>query len=191
MSQTRLTINYLAEMPTVEGERYELIDRVLHVTTQPHTNHQVISANLSRIIGNWCVENDSGLVVIAPGVIFDIDNGVAPDVAWLSSTRYDEIYDKEDGKLHGSPELMIEVLSPDNANVRRDKDYKLHLYSREGVLEYWIISWQDRQVEVYRRVDIEGLLSLVETLNEADSLATPLLKDFSCKVKAIFRDIKA
>jgi len=46
---------------------------------------------------------------------------------------------------------VIEVVSPGAANVRRDRDVKLKLYSRRGVDEYWIVDWQRRQIEVYRR----------------------------------------
>ncbi len=44
----------------------------------------------------------------------------------------------------------------------RDREVKLKLYSRRGVLEYWIINWQERYVEVYRRQD--AVLKQVSTL---------------------------
>lgn len=64
---------------------------------------------------------------------------------------------------------------------------KLKLYSRRGVLEYWIVNWQERYIEVYQRV--QAVLKLHSTLYEADVLQSPYLPDFSCPVSEIFADI--
>jgi hypothetical protein len=45
----------------------------------------------------------------------------------------------------------VEVLSPGLTNERRDREFKLRLYSRRGVSEYWIVNWQERRLEIYRR----------------------------------------
>ena len=68
--------------------------------------------------------------------------------------------------------------------MHRDRDAKLKLYSRRGVLEYWIADWQQRLIEVYRREG--GDLHPVATLGGADSLESPLLPGFSCKVAQLF-----
>ena len=83
-------------------------------------------------------------------------------------------------RLHAAPELVVKVLSPDGINERRDREAKLKLYLRRGVHEYWIIDWRLRQVEVYRRHDLD--LRLIGTLYESDSLETPLLPGFACRV---------
>lgn len=73
---------------------------------------------------------------------------------------------RPDGHLYAAPELAVEVLSPGEANERRDREARLRLYSRRGVLEYWIVNWQERRVEVYRRE--EAILKLDRTLLEDD-----------------------
>ena len=78
----------------------------------------------------------------------------------------------------------VEILSPGAANERRDREAKLKLYSRRGVLEYWIVDWQARQVEVYRREELA--LRLVATLYATDTLASPLLPGFACEVATLF-----
>ncbi len=85
-------------------------------------------------------------------VFTDADN-VIPDVVWVSRERLAVLLD-EAGHLTGAPELVVEVLSPDNENDRRDRELKLKLYSERGVQEYWIIDWQKQQVEAYRREQI-------------------------------------
>jgi Uma2 family endonuclease len=116
-------------------------------------------------------------------VIFAEDDDVAPDVVWISHDRLATALGA-DGKLHAAPELVLEVISPGLANQQRDRQTKLKLYSRRGVREYWIVDWQQPQVEVYRRTEAE--LALVATLYRTDTLQSPLLPGFSCQVTALF-----
>ncbi len=119
----------------------------------------------------------------APGLIFADDDNAAPDVIWVSAERY-RTWVRADGKLHGPPELVVEVLSPGSENERRDLVAKLALYSRRGVDEYWILDWQQRRALVHRRVG--DTLALVHTLGAADRLESPLLPGFSWRVDDFF-----
>jgi len=123
----------------------------------------------------------------APGLIFDDDDDVAPDVVWISRQRLATSL-QSDGKLHNAPELAIEVLSPGRANEKRDRELKLKLYSRRGVLEYWVVDWQLRSLEVYRRK--QAVLVLASTLYETDILESPVLLGFCCQVSELFNEIK-
>jgi len=80
---------------------------------------------------------------------------------------------------------MVEVLSPGGLNEQRDKEVKLKLYSRYGVQEYWIVNWQLKTLEIYRRADAQ--LQLVGTLLVDDALSSPLLPGFNTLVSEIFR----
>ena len=90
-----------------------------------------------------------------------------------------------DGKLHAAPELIIEVLSPEAANEKRDREAKLKLYSRRGVDEYWIVDWRQRRIEVFRREQAQ--LALAATLMESDILTTPLLPAFTSPVRDVLK----
>jgi Uma2 family endonuclease len=79
-----------------------------------------------------------------------------------------------------SSDLVIEVLSPGWANQQRDRQSKLKLYSRRGVQEYWLIDWDLPQAEIFRRENEQ--LVQVSTLLSRDSITSPLLPGFSCKV---------
>ena len=169
-----------------DGKRYEIIDGELYVSTQPHVYHQFVCTEVWSKLQQWSEQSRAGRAVVAPGVIFAEDDDVAPDVVWLSSPRIASVLG-QDGKLHGPPELMIEVLSPGAANEKRDREAKLNLYSRRGVDEYWIIDWRRRQVEVFRRKDARLVLTM--TLKEQDTLVTPLLAGFTCAVADLFSGI--
>jgi len=78
----------------------------------------------------------------------------------------------------------VEVLSPGEQNEQRDKEVKLKLYSQHGVQEYWIVNWQLKTLEIYRRSDAQ--LQLVATLLIGDTLTSPLLPGFSTAIAQIF-----
>jgi Uma2 family endonuclease len=78
------------------------------------------------------------------------------------------------------------VLSPGPTNKGRDREAKLKLYSRRGVLEYWIVDWLAHSVEIYRRQNIQ--LELFATLTKSDILESPLLPGFSAETDALFAD---
>jgi len=178
----RFTSADLAQMPE-DGNRYEIIAGELYVSRQPRAEHQYTCNRLGSLLDQWNEQTGLGVALPAPGVIFAEDDDVAPDVIWISRNRYEESLD-EAGHFRTAPELVIEVLSPGRANEFRDREAKLDLYSRRGVEEYWIVSFMQRFVEVYRREG--GVLSLITTLRDLDTLESPLLPGFSCRVSSLF-----
>lgn len=179
----RWTTELVDQMPHIEGERYEVIDGELYVTTQPHARHQATCENISFELGIWSRRTQSGRVLIAPGIVYSLDEAVAPDLVWVRKERVAGIV-APDGKLHESPDLVIEVLSPGKANEERDREKKLALYSRRGVAEYWIADWRGVTVEVYRRA--QDALALAATLRAGDTLTSPLLPGFECLIDRLF-----
>ncbi len=169
-----------------DGQRYEIIDGELYVSKQPHKHHQLVCSRVWELLQIWSRQTGAGEAVIAPGVIFAEDSDVAPDVTWVSQERLATAY-QADGKYHAAPDLMVEVLSPGSSNERRDREFKLWLYSRRGVLEYWIISWMELRLEIYRRE--EGQLQLHSTLYKNDTVRLPYLPGFTCSVSQFFDDI--
>lgn len=177
MTVTRYTSDDLALFPDpIDGTRYEIIDGELHVSKQPHLEHQFTSSALTWALHGWSRQSGLGIAPTAPGLILAEEQDVVPDIVWISNERLPQIYGP-DGKLHGAPELVVEILSPGGANERRDRNLKLGLYSRIGVEEYWIADWRLRTVEVYRRDGVE--LHLTATLRGGDVLTSPLLPDFA------------
>ena len=183
MSQSvRFTSADLESFPD-DGKRYEIIDGELYVSKQPSWQHQMMCVGILVPLELWSRATGAGFANIAPGIIFAEDDDVAPDLVWVSADRLATVL-SADGKLHAAPDLIVEVLSPGPANARRDRDAKLKLYGRRGVREYWIVDWQNRQVEVYRRAD--ATLRLAATLLAAESLDSPLLPGFALPLGDLF-----
>lgn len=168
-----------------DGSRYEIIDGELFVTRSHHIRHQTACVKMATQLENWSEQTGLGVVIFAPGIIFTDADNVIPDLIWVSKERLDQVID-EVGHLIGAPELVIEVLSPGKDQERRDKQLKLRLYSVQGVHEYWIVDRQKQQIEVYRRDSGLLKLALAMTLYPNDTLTSPLLPRFSCKVSRIF-----
>lgn len=185
-SSLRWTSTDLELLPFEDGSRYEIIDGELFVSKQPSVEHQIVCTRVVGTLDPWSRGTGSGVVMIAPGLIFAEDQDVAPDVVWVSKERLAVIIGP-DRKLHAAPELIVEVLSPGAANERRDREAKLDLYSRQGVREYWIPDWERRQLDLYRRVDTA--LQLTATLLETDILESPLLPGFALPVRELFADL--
>jgi len=179
----RWTVADLEQMETKETERYELIDGELIVTTAPSWGHQTTGGRLGRYLDEWNDETGRGVAVPAPGVIFDFENAVMPDLIWISVERMRRGTDRA-GHFTVAPELIVEVLSPGASNERRDRQLKMALYAREGVDEYWIVDWQQRTVEMYRRAG--DTLELAATVAGEGVIETPLLPGFSVPVARIW-----
>lgn len=79
------------------------------------------------------------------------DDDVAPNGVWISHER---LALDHAGHLHTAPELVIAVLSPGSTDARCDREVKRKLDARRRVMEYWIVDWQTRKVEVDRRQEL-------------------------------------
>ncbi len=176
------TIHDLELLPD-DGNQYEIIDGELYVSRQADWEHQVVSGEIFALLREWSRQTGTGMANFATGIVFTDDSNVIPDVVWISQERLKTAL-QADRKLHDTPELVVEVLSPGSENERRDREVKLKLYSRRNAKEYWIVNWRKRNVEVYRRQD--AVLELDKTLDEADVLESPLLPGFRCRVSEFF-----
>lgn len=181
---TRFTIQDLELFPD-DGKRYEVIDGELLVTRSPHWNHQKVGGRLYAALDRWTFSEDGfGEAVPAAGFVFDDENSVETDGAWIADPDRLERIINEAGHLREAPDLVIESLSPGRKNERRDRELKVRLYSVRGVKEYWLVDWRSETLEIYRRQ--QNQLHLVETLFLTDVLRSPLLPGFEMAMSRIF-----
>ncbi|MEM1366643.1 MAG: Uma2 family endonuclease [Cyanobacteria bacterium P01_H01_bin.15] len=178
----RWAIEDLEGLPD-NGNRYELIDGKLHMTRAPHIEHQDIAGAIYAELRAWSKQSKLGRAAFTPGVIFSANDAVIPDVIWISNERADALLDSA-GHFTGAPEIIVEVLSRSQADQNRDRKSKLKLYSNQGALEYWIVSPELTQLEIYRRE--AGQLTKVLTLFATDTLTSPILPDFTCAIATLF-----
>ncbi len=129
-----------------DGNRYEIIDGVLYMTTAPGYFHQWILYRLAFLLGVPVNERGLGYAVFAPiGLLMPGSDPVQPDFVIVLKAHQAIIHDK---RIYGIPDLIIEVQSPGNASY--DQHVKLRAYETAGVPEYGIVDPAARTLSVYR-----------------------------------------
>ena len=152
-SDTSIRYTYADYLTWLDDKRRELIDGFIHLMAGPVRRHGRISLKLSLRIG-YFIEKNKGKchVYYAP---FDVRLPIH------GSTDDDKVYDVvqpdicvicdltklDDKGCIGAPDLIIEVLSP--STLKKDWCYKLSLYERAGVKEYWIVDPKTKLVYVF------------------------------------------
>lgn len=168
-------------------ERVELIKgKVMKMSPSASTNHQRVSANLSSELIRF-FDGRTCQVFYAP---FDVrlfplknmkDNTIVqPDICVIC----DESKLDKRGCL-GPPELIVEILSPGNAN--HDLKTKFDLYQEARVNEYWVVDLKKRTVNVF--IMIEGRYETNEAFEFGDIVRSRQFAGLEVNTKDIFHKL--
>jgi len=179
--KTTKKISYEEYMAIVESsdQRFELIDGEIYLLASPSFRHQIVVNEISGHFYNYfrgkpCRSLTSPLDVRLFGFAtkFEEDpNVVQPDV--LVICDQDKL--NESNKYEGIPTLVVEVLSPSTKG--KDLAAKLNLYMKSGVLEYWVVNLENKNILQYSfspERDIDSLISLGEEETIKSSFFTGL-----------------
>ena len=128
-----------------DGSRYETVYGELLVTPAPGGMHQLVLAELFRVVDRYLSPHGVKDLLWSPADIsFSSDTLVQPDLfvgdlgAFRASGKWEDLK-----VLH----LVIEVVSPSSA--RADRFTKRRLYQEQRVPVYWVVDIDQRQVEVW------------------------------------------
>lgn len=130
-----------------EGKRAELIYGKLFDIAPPNRMHQKLSAQLTKVIGQYIDMNHGDCEVYAAPFAVNLDaedkNWVEPDISVIcDKTKL------TDRGCVGSPDFIIEIVSPSSRKM--DYSRKNALYSDANVREYWIVDPERKTTTVYR-----------------------------------------
>lgn len=181
MEQPREKKNTYADYLTWDdGNRYELIDGVAYMLAAPSSIHQEIVANLTAELV-FCLKGKPCKVFPSP---YDVrlnadtkdDTVVQPDISVIC----------DPGKIEargckGAPDMVIEILSPSTALY--DYNSKLSKYLEAGVREYWIVSPDERRVQVYLFENGKGILQIYK---DAEVIPVHALGDCRINLAEVF-----
>jgi len=132
-----------------DGNRYEVIDGVLYMATAPSAFHQWILRQMFVTLYQQIDLTGVGLTFWSPmGVFMPGCDPVQPDLLVIRTSDLSIIHDR---RVYGVPALLIEVLSPSNAE--KDTEIKRKAYAQAGVPEYWIVRPSTRDLLVYTEPD--------------------------------------
>lgn len=83
----------------------------------------------------------------------------------------------------GAPDLVVEVLSPGNS--RRDLKDKYEIYEEAGVIEYWIVDIDHRNVMAFC-LDLKGKFNSAKIYVDGDRLESTSVSGFSIDITDLF-----
>ncbi|HEX4227175.1 MAG TPA: Uma2 family endonuclease [Bryobacteraceae bacterium] len=141
-----MTVEQYRDLPHRDDVIQELHWGQVITLTRPKMKHAKLQSRLVRLLR----PRAEHLGVIESEVAFralpEYDLRGA-DVAFVSQQRWNTT--KDDDNLHGTPELVIEVLSP--SNTKQEMREKAALYLSTGAQEFWLVDPKRQTVTVMRQ----------------------------------------
>jgi Uma2 family endonuclease len=172
-----------------DGQRWELIyGEAFCMSPAPMRQHQKTSGELCRQFANhldgkscevYSAPFDVRLLETKDDVADDyIDTVVQPDIVVVCDPKK-----LDDRGCKGSPDLIIEILSP--STTRMDMTVKFDLYQHFGVKEYWIVHPKDQTVLVFKLLE-SGLYGVPERYCAEDTISVTMLGDLQIDLTKVF-----
>lgn len=125
-----------------EGTLCQLINNKLIMSPAPLDIHQVVLNDINFEIFSFLRKSKIGQIRIAPyDVHFSKENILQPDILYIKNENLHKIESKG---LFGSPDMIIEILSPSTSQL--DFEEKKLVYERFRVQEYFIIDPASKMV---------------------------------------------
>lgn len=133
-----------------EGTLAELIDNIIYMSPSPVASHQKVLLKIAFQLNQY-LEDKGGDVFVAPFDIYldETSNAVQPDIVVILKGNKGRL--EKNGHFHGSPDVLVEILSPGNKEY--DLIRKKDLYEKFGVKEYWIVDPETKLALGYSLVD--------------------------------------
>lgn len=126
-----------------EEPRKELLNgKTILMSPRPSIDHNRVASNIYYAFRTFLKNKPCETFSDGVDVHLTENDCVIPDVMIICNK--DII--KRNG-VYGTPDLIVEVLSPGTA--KNDRGYKKDLYEKTGVKEYWIAEPLSRTVETY------------------------------------------
>jgi Uma2 family endonuclease len=133
-----------------EDETGELVDGELVEEEVPSWAHEAVVVWLIRLLGAWASERSAFLAASEAKYLVRRGRGRKPDLSlFLSGSRPPP----RRGPLRRPSDLMVEVVSEDPKDARRDRIDKMAEYASFGVRWYWIVDPQIRTFEIFQLGD--------------------------------------
>jgi Uma2 family endonuclease len=184
------TYSYADYLQWTFEDRLELIKgKIFKMTPAPASAHQ----RISMVITNEMYNNLKGKsceVYYAP---FDVRlprKGEDDDKKIFTVVQPDICVICDPAKIDtrgctGAPDIVVEILSP--GNNQKELKNKYDVYEESGVLEYWIISPQDKTFLKYTLTATKYQPSKLMTMG--DIITSPILPGFELNLDTVFANI--
>lgn len=155
-----------------DGNRYEVIDGILYMTTAPSFFHQWVVRQIALALIEHIDRQNKGITIWSPvGLFMPGCDPVQPDLLMIPMTELSMVHDR---RIFGVPGLLVEVLSPTNPET--DAKIKREVYARAAVPEYWMVRPATRDIVVCSQPDpLMGDFLQVQHVAADEELVSPTL----------------
>lgn len=159
---------------------YELeMGRLVEVAS-PTIKHQDINGVLFYTVRQFCRKHRLGTIVLEVDVALPTGYGYIPDLAFIRREREGELL-WEDGKVHGVPDLVVEIISP--GTEMRDRHVKFQNYWEAGIEWYWLIDSQTLLIQEFQHTP-EGYLCRT-TVADGETFRPRLFPELKINLKKL------
>ena len=180
----------------LESPKFELINGVEVMMSPANTKHNSVQRNLALIVGSY-LRGKRCRLFFETMVCFDKNTHFIPDLLIVCDRN--KIHD--DG-IYGAPDLVVEILS--NSTKKKDIGIKKETYEKFGVKEYWIVSPQEKNIEVFLLENGKYMLDNVYSIMEEWELKSmteqqraehnlilkvSLYDDLEIDIRSVFEDL--
>jgi Uma2 family endonuclease len=184
------TYSYADYLTWPEEERWEILDGRAYNLATPSRIHQEILMELSKQIAVYltgkpckvypapfCVRLDAE----KKNTDADVKNVVEPDITVVcDNAKLDEKGCK------GAPDMIIEIVSPSSG--RQDRFVKFNKYEQAGVKKYWIVSPDEKLVNVFL-LQPNGRYGRPEMYTDEDKVKVSIFGDLEIDLQSVFAGI--
>jgi Uma2 family endonuclease len=166
-----------------DGNRYEIINGVLYMTTAPSFFHQWIVRRLDRFVGVPAETQGLAYAAVAPvGLIMPGCDPVQPDFVIVLKHHAEIIRER---RIMGVPNLIVEVMSP--GSIAYDLGLKLETYAQAAVPEYAVVNPAEQTLSLYQ-LDQPEQYAAPQVFRESDPVAFSCLPTIQFAVANLFED---
>lgn len=125
----------------------ELVDGVLREEEVADSPHEVIVSALLYVLLTWAREGNRRVLASETKYALSKHRGRKPDIS-VFLTRDRKLPRR--GAMRHPPDILVEVISPDPRDRRRDRIQKLNEYAAFGVRWYWLVDTEARTLEILK-----------------------------------------
>ncbi len=176
----RLTLAEYFALP--EGQpHYEYEDGELVQMNPPHGRHQQVLLHLASELLLHIRREKVGRLWPEIEVHLPQEQRVyIPDLVYLATEHLNR-YSVEEGRIHGTPDLVVEILLP--STERRDRTTKMRAYQQSGLTWYWLVDPDELICQEYKWTP-EGYL-LAQSIPPGEAFTPHLFPGLSLDLAAL------
>jgi Uma2 family endonuclease len=159
-----------------EDDRVELLDREIVQMTPIGSRHAGVVNRLNRLFSQ--LVGDRAVVSVQNPVRLGEHSEPQPDLTLLRPRQ--DLY----AHAHPGPADVLLLIEVAETSADTDREAKLPLYARSGVVEVWLVDLSTELVEVYRKPAPHGYQES-RTVGRGQHLAPQALPDLDLSVDAV------